>query len=103
MRADALIQVAIGLTVVTLVALCPATTRVYAQLGGESSPTNRAEANRPATSSPVTAKDGLAPVQPPTDLKSPYKKPVFHHLTIDDGLSQSDAKGGLWIGVQGIG
>ena len=110
MRADALIQSAIGLTVVALVALCPATTRVYAQVGGESSPTNRAEANQPATSSPVTAKDGQAAVQPPTDLKSFSKKPVFHHLTIDDGLSHNsvfdvlqDRQGFIWMTtVEGI-
>ncbi|MEJ2404980.1 MAG: two-component regulator propeller domain-containing protein [Candidatus Thiodiazotropha sp.] len=91
-------------------ALCPGGARAYAQVGGESSPTNRAETNQPATSSPVTAKDGLAAVQPPTDLKSPYKKPVFHHLTIDDGLSHNsvfhvlqDRQGFIWMTtVEGI-
>ncbi len=57
-----------------------------------------------------TATGGLAATQSPPDRQRPAKKPVFHHLTIDDGLSHNsafhvlqDRQGFIWITtVEGI-
>jgi len=97
MRADALIQIAIGLTVVTLVVLCPAPTRVYAQGGSESSPMNLMTTNQPAKFKHFTIDTVTLPVVAGNDIR-------FTILTGENGLPSGsvygiaqDAPGFLWF------
>ncbi len=87
MRTNALIQIAIGLTFVTLVALCPTATRAYAQPGGESSPTNQVEANRLAKFKHFTINDGLPANQIYDILQSTQG---FIWIATREGLSKFD-------------
>jgi CheY-like chemotaxis protein len=97
MRADALIQVAIGLAVVTLVVVCLATTRVYAKGGSESSPMNLTTSNQAVKFKHFTIDAVTLPVVAGDDIR-------FTVLTGENDLpSESvysiarDAQGFLWF------
>lgn len=110
MKVKSLVAKMLMQAIVVLFVLNATTAGAFAKGGSESSPADLPAANQPVKLEDITANGKPAADQTHPALQSQQKEIVFHHLTIDDGLSHNsvfdvlqDRLGFIWATtVQGI-